>query len=173
MMLFNSTQQHLAVTLVDMCRDTDIDDITVSLLCKSARLTRQTFYNHFKNIDDCVVFSSYLPLFIIDRAQSPSYYDLLFEIFTYEEQRAYFYSQFAKTQRFYEAWMKQFPRMSLEVAKVAPDFVLPSHPIVLSCFSAVHWSWWKDGLQIPAAKIAELLSGLKRVSEETWPEMRD
>ena len=46
------TKESLFETLIDLLNFTRFENITVSKLCKEARVNRSTFYAHYKNIDE-------------------------------------------------------------------------------------------------------------------------
>lgn len=49
-----STFNQLVVSLTSLLQSIPYDELTVSALCKEANITRRTFYNRYKSIDDLV-----------------------------------------------------------------------------------------------------------------------
>lgn len=56
---FKKTKQYYCDTLLEMCDSMSLNSITATALIRRAGTSRQTFYNHFKDINDLI---SYLPL---------------------------------------------------------------------------------------------------------------
>lgn len=55
-------KQHFAQTLMDMCETRRLDDITVVDLVNEAQMARQTFYNHFIDINDLICYTASKPI---------------------------------------------------------------------------------------------------------------
>lgn len=56
------TKEKLSDTLIDLCESMRLSSITVGLLVKEAGVARQTFYNHFSDMNDLVCFTASRPL---------------------------------------------------------------------------------------------------------------
>lgn len=55
-------KQHFAQVLMDMCETRRLDDITVVELVAAAGMARQTFYNHFTDINDLICYTASKPI---------------------------------------------------------------------------------------------------------------
>ena len=55
-------RRHFSETLMDMCETRRLSDITVADLVERAGTARQTFYNHFSDINDLICYAGSLPV---------------------------------------------------------------------------------------------------------------
>ena len=55
-------KRHFRETLMRMCETQRIDDITATELIEEAGVSRQSFYNHFSDIDDVICYTASAPL---------------------------------------------------------------------------------------------------------------
>ena len=55
-------RRHYATTLLELCETRALRDITVSDLIEAAGTARQTFYNHFSDINDLICYAGSLPM---------------------------------------------------------------------------------------------------------------
>ena len=55
-------KRHFAEVLMDMCETRRLDDITVVELVAVAGMARQTFYNHFTDINDLICYTASKPI---------------------------------------------------------------------------------------------------------------
>ncbi len=51
-------KRHFAEVLMDMCETRRLDDVTVVELVAEAGMARQTFYNHFTDINDLICYTA-------------------------------------------------------------------------------------------------------------------
>lgn len=65
------TKQRFVDTFLRMCDTQKLSDITVSSLIAEACTARQTFYNHFEDINDLVC---YIPINFMEEFWRPAYY---------------------------------------------------------------------------------------------------
>ena len=56
-------KRHLSDALYTLCETQVLPDITVTEVAAAAEVSRQTFYNHFADIDDLICYAASLPLF--------------------------------------------------------------------------------------------------------------
>lgn len=59
----NLMKQHLCDVLYDMCDTRRFADITVTDVVRAAEVSRQTFYNHFIDLDDLICYAASRPLY--------------------------------------------------------------------------------------------------------------
>lgn len=62
-----SVRDCFSTSLMELCREKPLAEITVAALAQNAGLTRQTFYNHFSNIDDLVYYAGSRHLIMDDK----------------------------------------------------------------------------------------------------------
>lgn len=55
-------RRHYASTLMELCETRSLRDITVGDLIEAAGTARQTFYNHFADINDLICYAGSLPM---------------------------------------------------------------------------------------------------------------
>ena len=55
-------RRHYAATLMELCETRALRDITVGDLVEAAGTARQTFYNHFADINDLICYTGSLPM---------------------------------------------------------------------------------------------------------------
>lgn len=55
-------KQHFCSVLMDMCESRRLEDITVVDLVNEAGMARQTFYNHFADINDLICYTASKPI---------------------------------------------------------------------------------------------------------------
>ena len=48
---FQETDAHICATFLDLLETHDFDNISISLLCQKAGITRATFYSHFGDMN--------------------------------------------------------------------------------------------------------------------------
>ena len=85
-------KQHFAQVLMDMCETHRLGDITVVDLVTEAGMARQTFYNHFADINDLICYTASRPILSNPRAVYTSL-DNLARMFDTARQHRGFFSQ--------------------------------------------------------------------------------
>lgn len=160
-MIVNRTQMYLALSLMDLCESVPLKAINPTSLTQYAKVSRQTFYNHFKSMGDAVLFASFLPLYMIGRSDRQAFAETMGEICFFMQRHRVFYTQFAETEGFSDRWLEYFYKNGAEVEGVSVGFRRQTFQIAHSCYAAVFTAWWREGLETPVEKIVELLEGLE------------
>ena len=87
----NLMKDHLSNTLMDLCADHALADISASDVIQAANVARQTFYNHFSDIDDLVCYTATRALY---SAKQPIYSkENLRATYVYASEHKAFFSQ--------------------------------------------------------------------------------
>jgi len=85
-------KQHFCNTLMDMCETRKLGDITVMDLVKEADMARQTFYNHFADINDLICYTASRPI-LSDSSMPYNRIENLSRMFETARQHRGFFSQ--------------------------------------------------------------------------------
>lgn len=105
-------KQHFAQVLMDMCETRKLNDITVVDLVTEAGMARQTFYNHFSDINDLICYTASRPILSDPNAVYTSTTNLA-RMFETARQHRGFFSQLPQQQgqntfkAAYNEWIKR------------------------------------------------------------------
>jgi AcrR family transcriptional regulator len=112
-------RRHFAGVLMDVCEARRLDEVTVVEVVEAAGVARQTFYNHFSDINDLICYTASLPILSNPNA---AYTDLdnLARMFDTARAHRGFFSQLPRQtgqnsfRTAYNEWIKrQWYRMAL------------------------------------------------------------
>ncbi len=158
-------RRHFCETLMKMCETRRLADITVADLVEAAGTARQTFYNHFTDINDLICYAGSLPL----RSVEKPFADFASTCHAYEltrRHKAFFMQLSAQTgqNNFWEAlvfWLKQiYYRRFLDDADL-PAEELSLHKACLDFYctgsAAVFREWCASGMEAPDAVMAQVM----------------
>lgn len=167
-MLSNSTQRYLALSLMDLCTTQDLGSITVKSLTEYANVTRQTFYNHFKNMSKLITFTSFFP--DLDIASDAPFEEAMRTRMQFNLQHKDFFVQLSNLGEFNELWQDglallaeiqrrrepPLPQAELERKQYRDD-------LFTRCTSAVFHQWWEEGMVTPVDIVMEELMDIARI----------
>ncbi len=158
-------KRHFGETLMEMCETRRLADVTVTDLVEEAGTARQTFYNHFTDINDLICYAGSMPMRSVERP----FADFESTRHAYEltrRHKAFFTQLSAQTgqNNFWEAlvfWLKQtyyrrflegidLPAEELSLRKACLDFYCAGS-------AAVFREWCASGMEASDAVMAQVM----------------
>lgn len=150
-------------TLLELCAEKPLGKISVSDVVARASTARQTFYNHFQDINDLI---SYLPINYIAQAL-PDVYDrnAVLKAYTYAAENAQFFCQlpshvgqnsFRET---FTAWMEQLYRDVFITDGLSAEEALQREIAIVQYSTGVVESfleWCRRGLDWPVEVLVQV-----------------
>lgn len=167
----------LADALLELCEKTPLESLTVSQILKTTGVSRQTFYNHFKDKNDliCYVYDRYIVPDFKDDNMSIDFYKSLLE--TYENIKTYHHFMKQACQMDGQNCLKDYMtqhcqdfdlkwHQNLYGTKPMPDTLKFATIYHANASSSMTLSWILSDMPVPCEEIADMVVRMRSIGME-------
>lgn len=172
-------KRKIADTFIDLCNKYPVDKITVKQIIEAAGVSKQTFYNHFKDKYDLIAWdfvNDLSPTFDFDAAEySVDQLKRCLEIM--EGKRLYYRKVFSTYEQnsLISYHLEEMIRFIVEMVKRHYQVDILTHEIQVAvklyCYggTAVFLNWLKNDTQITPDELAKAIyNSMPNIIRETW-----